>query len=94
MKAVALRAIEYAQSAIKVCIENTEYRLGLRYGTFPLFLELTYRYSLFHSHSIQPYVCRICWSLFAPLDKIISTGLRCARDDRDGPPVGTSFGRG
>ncbi|KAG9080364.1 hypothetical protein FRC06_006683, partial [Ceratobasidium sp. 370] len=32
MKQVALRAIDYAQSAIKVCIENHEYRLGLRYA--------------------------------------------------------------
>ncbi|KAG9123641.1 hypothetical protein FRC07_014416, partial [Ceratobasidium sp. 392] len=31
MKQVALRAIDYAQSAIKVCLENHEYRLGLRY---------------------------------------------------------------
>ncbi|KDN36432.1 hypothetical protein RSAG8_10824, partial [Rhizoctonia solani AG-8 WAC10335] len=32
MKNVALRAIEYAQSAIRVCIENVEYRFGLRYA--------------------------------------------------------------
>ncbi|KAH7330666.1 hypothetical protein B0J17DRAFT_679064 [Rhizoctonia solani] len=32
MKKVALRAIQYAQSAIRVCLENVEYRLGLRYA--------------------------------------------------------------
>ncbi|CAE7058282.1 unnamed protein product [Rhizoctonia solani] len=32
MKIVALRAIEYAQSAIRVCLENVEYRFGLRYA--------------------------------------------------------------
>ncbi|QRW24935.1 Fungal specific transcription factor domain [Rhizoctonia solani] len=32
MKAVALRAIEYAQSAIRVCLDNAEYRFGLRYA--------------------------------------------------------------
>ncbi|KAG8687340.1 hypothetical protein FRC09_013551 [Ceratobasidium sp. 395] len=32
MKQVALRAIDYAQSAIRVCLENQEYRLGLRYA--------------------------------------------------------------
>ncbi|CUA71267.1 Chromatin modification-related protein eaf-1 [Rhizoctonia solani] len=32
MKIVALRAIDYAQSAIRVCIENAEYRFGLRYA--------------------------------------------------------------
>ncbi|QRV82372.1 Fungal specific transcription factor domain [Ceratobasidium sp. AG-Ba] len=32
MKQIALRAIDYAQSAIKVCLENHEYRLGLRYA--------------------------------------------------------------
>ncbi|KAL5631787.1 hypothetical protein ACGC1H_000001 [Rhizoctonia solani] len=32
MKNVALRAIEYAQSAIRVCVENVEYRFGLRYA--------------------------------------------------------------
>ncbi|CAE6510564.1 unnamed protein product [Rhizoctonia solani] len=32
MKEVALRAIKYAQSAIRVCLENVEYRLGLRYA--------------------------------------------------------------
>ncbi|CAE6450142.1 unnamed protein product [Rhizoctonia solani] len=32
MKDVALRAIDYAQSAIRVCIENAEYRIGLRYA--------------------------------------------------------------
>ncbi|CAE6342692.1 unnamed protein product [Rhizoctonia solani] len=32
MKGVALRAIEYAQRAIRVCLENAEYRFGLRYA--------------------------------------------------------------
>lgn len=32
MKEVALRAIDYARTAITVCLENNEYRIGLRYG--------------------------------------------------------------
>lgn len=34
MKEVALRAIDYARTAITVCLENNEYRIGLRYGIF------------------------------------------------------------
>lgn len=83
MRAIALQAIQSAKECVSICLNNQEYREGLKYAgehcegiSKKSYLVLTLPLSC-----IYTYVCSICWCFPVAICETVSRRCRSRRND-------------